>query len=98
MRALLTRKIQFEENKVQNQMFIDSIKFSSQFGLHLKKIKVQGFNYNLFKDLTTKFQNLSDQTENGHFTSQNSTVSKETVHHLLYYTREAISAGKRRNN
>jgi len=27
MRALLTKKIQFEEKKVQNQMFMDSIKF-----------------------------------------------------------------------
>ena len=56
MRALLTRKIQFEENKVQNQMFIDSIKFSSQFGLYLEKIKVQGFNYNLSKDLLQNFR------------------------------------------
>jgi hypothetical protein len=72
--------------------------FLSQFGFYLEEIKVQGFNYNLPKDLTTKFQNLSDQAENSHFTSQNSTVSKDIVHHLLYYTREAVSAGRRRNN
>jgi hypothetical protein len=34
--------------------------------------KRKGSNYNLSKDLITKFQNVSDQTENGHFTSQNS--------------------------
>ena len=67
--------------------------FLSQFGLYWKEIKVQGSNYNLSKDLITKFQNLSDQTENGHFTSQNST---DTFHHLLDYTRGAVSAGRRR--
>jgi len=50
------------------------------------------------KDLTIKFQNLSDQTENDHFASQNSVVSKDTVHHLLHYNREVISVGRRRNN
>jgi len=69
--------------------------FLSQFGLYWKEIKVQGSNYNLSKDLITKFQNLSDQTENGHFTSQNST---DTFHHLLDYTRGAVSAGRRRND
>jgi hypothetical protein len=68
--------------------------FLSQFGLNWKEIKVQGSNYNLSKDLITKFQNLSDQTKNGHFTSQNSIV---TIHHLLHYTRKAVSAGRRRN-
>jgi hypothetical protein len=72
--------------------------FLSQFGFYLEEVKIQGFNYNLPKDLTTKFQNLSDQAENSHFTSQNSTVSKDTVHHLLHCTREAVSAGRRRNN
>jgi len=67
--------------------------FLSQFGLYWKEIKVQGSNYNLSKDLITKFQNLSDQTKNGHFTSQNST---DTFHHLLHYTRGAVSAGRRR--
>jgi hypothetical protein len=74
------------------------IVFLRQFRLYLEKIKVQGSNYNSSKDLTIKFQNLSDQTKNGHFTSQNSTVSKDIVHHLLHYTREAVSAGRRRNN
>jgi hypothetical protein len=69
--------------------------FLSQFGLYWEEIKVQGSNYNLSKDLITKFQNLSDQTENGHFTSQNST---DTFHHLLDYTRGAVSAGRRRND
>jgi hypothetical protein len=69
--------------------------FLSQFRLYWEEIKVQGFNYNLSKDVITKVQNLSDQTENGHFTSQKNTV---TVHHLLYYTREAVSAGRRRSN
>jgi len=69
--------------------------FLSQFGLYWEEIKVQGSNYNLSKDLITKVQNLSDQTENGHFTSQNST---DTFHHLLDYTRGAVSAGRRRND
>jgi hypothetical protein len=86
--------------KAQNQMFMNLIKFYWRFNwiygrFDWKEIKVQGSNYNLSKDLITKFQNLSDQTENSHFTSQNSIV---TVHRLLHYTREAISAGRRRNN
>jgi carboxylesterase type B len=116
MRALLTRKIQFEKEKSKIRYlwtqlnFIEGLIefmkgliarkkcFLSQFGFYLEEIKVQGSNYNLPKDLTIKFQNLSDQAENSHFTSQNSTVSKDTVHHLLHYTREAVSVGRRRNN
>jgi hypothetical protein len=78
--------------KIQNQMFMNSIKFYwrfnwiyggfdykkkmflSQFGFYWEEIKVQGSNYNLSRNLITKFQNLSDQTENGHFTSQNNSL------------------------
>jgi len=44
-------------------------KTKDQTGIGAKR---KGSNYNLSKDLITKCQNVSDQTENGHFTSQNS--------------------------
>jgi hypothetical protein len=48
--------------------------FLSQLGLYWEEIKIQGSNYNLSRNLITKFQNLSDQTENDHFTSQNNSL------------------------
>jgi hypothetical protein len=61
--------------------------FLSQFELYWEEIKVQGSNYNLSKDLITKFQNLSDKLKmvisKQPFETENRVVSWTTVHYLL---------------
>jgi hypothetical protein len=66
IRCLLTQ-LNFIESLIEfMEGLIARKKILSQFGLYWKEIKIQGSNYNLSKDLITKFQNLCDQTENGH--------------------------------